>query len=81
MVAVPIVADLGGLCGQLGIIAGGLYLNDAAFRDLVFRGLAFLHLLGRVEPEVGMTRALVSQLADAEHFGLEGMTNRVEQIL
>ena len=37
-------------------------------------------LLRRVEAEVGMSRALVGQLLNAEHLGLQRRAHRVQQI-
>ena len=42
-------------------------------------GLAPLHLLGRVEPEVGMTRPLSREFGHAEHLGFQRRTHGVEQ--
>ena len=40
---------------------------------------SLLNLPGRVEAEIGMARALVGKLTDAEHPGLERGADRVEE--
>ena len=79
-VHLPIAAHLGALGGQPRIIAGGLDLNHAAFGSLPLARLTLLHLLGGVEADVGMPRALLRQLADAEHLGLERAADGVQQV-
>ena len=80
-VTLPIAADLDAVRGQPSIIIRGFYFGHAAFGELSFLGLALLHLLGRVEPKVGMARALVGEFADTDHFGFESVPNSVQQIL
>ena len=58
----------------------GLHLDDAALRCLSLAPAAALHLLRGVEPGVGMARALVGELADAEHLGLQCRAHRVQKI-
>ena len=41
---------------------------------------ALLHLLRRVEAEVGMTRALLRKLVDAKHLWPERRTNGIKQV-
>ena len=49
-------------------------------RYLPLARLAPLHLLGGIEAEVGMARALLRQLDDAEDFGLELGANGGQQV-
>ena len=59
---------------------GRLHLHDPAFRNLPLARLALPNLLRRVEPHVGMARALVSELDDAEHLRLERPADGVQQV-
>ena len=68
-VTVPVSADLGTVGGDPGVVAGRLDLHDAALGRLAPLWLALRHLPGGVETEVGMSRALLRQLADATHPG------------
>ena len=79
-IAVPVAADLSAVRGQPGVVVRGLHLHHAALRCLPRPGLPLLHLPRRIEPEVGVARSLVGQLADAEHLGLEGAADGVEQV-
>ena len=79
-VAAPVAADLSALRREPGVVCGRLYLDHAALRRLPLTRPALLHLLGRVEAEVGMARALVGKLADAEHLGLERRADGIEQV-
>ena len=49
-------------------------------RYLPLARLAALHLLGGIEAEVGMARALLRQLDDAEDLGLELGANGGQQV-
>ena len=79
-VVVPVAADLSAVRGQPGVVVSRLHLHHAALRCLPRAGLPLLHLPRRVEPEVGVARPLVGQLPDAEHLGLEGAADGVEQV-
>ena len=79
-VAAPVAADLSALRREPGVVCGRLHLDHAALRRLPLARSALLHLLGRIEAEVGMARALVGKLADAEHLGLERGADGVEQV-
>ena len=76
----PIPTDLLPGHGQESVVVCGFDFDHAAFRRLAFAGLAFLQLLGDVQPEVGMPGALIGQFADAEHFRFEGSADGVQQI-
>ena len=80
-IAVPVAADLITRRSQPSIITCRFHLNYAAIRNLSLSRLAFLHLLGRVEAEVGMARALVGKLANAKHLRLERCPDGVQQVL
>ena len=58
-VVVPVAAHLIAVGRQPGIVTDGLHLDHAALRHLSVARPALLHLLRRVEAEVGMARALV----------------------
>ena len=79
-VAAPVAPDLLAHHRAQHVLVRGLDLDHAAFRNLALARASPLHLPGRVEAEVGMTRALVGQLADAEHLRLEGRADGVEQV-
>ena len=79
-VAAPIAADLIARGGEPGVVAGGLDLDDAAFRQPALARPAPLDLPRRVEAEVGMSGALVGELADAEHLRPERRADGVQQI-
>ena len=79
-VAAPIAAYLLALSGEPGVIANGLHLDHAALRHLPLARPTLLHLLRRIQAEVGMPRAQVGQLADAEHLRLERRADGVEQV-
>ena len=78
-IAAPVAADLIAIGGEPGVVIGGLDLDNAAFGDLPFAHSAALHLPGGVEAQVGMARAVVGQLADAEDLGLERCADGVQQ--
>ena len=69
-IAGPVASDLLAHRQSRHVLMRGLDLDHAAFRSLTLARAPPLHLPGRVEAEVGMARALVGQLADAEHLGL-----------
>ena len=79
-VLVPIPADLVTAGCEPGVVAGGLYLHHAALRKLSLPRLALLHLLGGIQAEVRVTRALLRHLVDAEDLGPEGVADRVQQV-
>ena len=79
-IAAPVAPDLLAHCRPQHVLVRGLDLDHAAFRCLALARAPPLHLPGRVEAEVGMARALVGQLADAEHLGLQRRADRVEQV-
>ena len=85
-VAVPVAADLIARRGEPriaskgGADSGGLHFHHAVLRRLPLAGPAPLDLLRPVETEVGMARALIGQLPDTEHLGLEGRADGVEQV-
>ena len=57
-----------------------LHLHHPALRRLPLARAAPLHLPRRVQAEVRMARALVGQLAHAEHLGLQRRSDRVQQV-
>ena len=61
------------------VLVRRLHLDDAALRSLSLARTTALDLLRGVEPEIGMARALVGELADAEHPGLQRRTDRVQE--
>ena len=69
-IAVPIAADLIALRGEPGIVIGRLHFDHAALRRLPLARSALLHLLCRIEAEVGMPRPMVSEFLYAEHLRL-----------
>jgi len=79
-VARPVAAHLPARGRQFRIGASGLHLHDAALWRLPLPRLPFLDLPRRVEAEIRMTGALVPQFADAEHLGLEGAADGVQQV-
>ena len=79
-VALPVVGDLLAVGGVPGVVCHGFDLDDAPFRLLSRLGLALLHLLGGVEPEVGMPGALVRHFLHAEHLGPQRPAHRVQQV-
>ena len=58
----------------------GLDLYNAALRRLPLAGPTPLHLPGGVEAQVGMSRPLLRQFADAEHLGPQPGPHRVQQV-
>ena len=78
----PVLADLVAIGGEPRVIAGRLDLHDPALRKrpLPPLELSLGHLLRGVQAEIGMVGALLGQLADAEHPGFQGRTNRVQQV-
>ena len=79
-VALPVAADLCAIGGELGVVACGLDLQHAALRELPLLGMARRHLPGGIETEVGMSRALLGQLADAMHPGTQRAAHCVQQV-
>ena len=61
-------------------VSGRLHLHHPALRRLSLARAAPLHLPRRVQAEVRMARALVGQLAHAEHLRLERRPDRVQQV-
>jgi hypothetical protein len=80
-VALPVARDLAGVGGRGHRLGEALDLNHAALRDLAlaFPRRAAPALGLRVEPEVGMPRALAAELAVADDPWLERLPDRVEQ--
>ena len=63
--------------------AGPLFASGydhASFRNLPLARSSLLHLLRRIEAEIGMARALIGKLADAEHLRLERRADGIEQV-
>ena len=79
-VAAIVAADLSALRREPGVVSGRLHLDHAPLRCLPLAWSALLHLLRRIEAEVGMARPLVGKLADAEHLGFERGADGVEQV-
>ena len=79
-VAVPVAAYLIARRRQPGVVFGRLDLDHAALRRLPFARPALLDLLGGVQPEVGVPRALVGKFLNAEDLGHERRANRVQQV-
>ena len=79
-VAAPIARHLLAHRPRPQVLVRRLHLDDAALRCLSLARAAALHLLRGVESEVGMARALVGKLADAEHLGLQCRAHRVQKI-
>ena len=61
-------------------VSGRLHFHHPALRRLSLARPAPLDLFRRVQTEIGMARALVGQLSHAEHHGLEGRTDDVQQV-
>ena len=80
IVAAPVAGHLLASRRAACVFTGRLHLHDAPFRRLPLPRAAALHLMGGVEAEVGMPGALVGQFADAEHLGLQGGADGVEQV-
>ena len=79
-VVVPVAAHLIAVGRQPGIVADGFHLDHAALRHLSVARPALLHLLRRVEAEVGMARALVSKLTNAEYLRVEHRADGIQQV-
>ena len=79
-VRAPVAAHLIAVRGQPCVVAGGLDLDHAALGKLALSRSALLRLAGGVESEVGVARAVVGELGDAGHLGLEGGADGVEQV-
>ena len=62
------------------VLVRRLHLDDAALRRLSIARAAPLDLLRGVEPKIGMAHALIGELADAEHLGLQRRAHRVQEI-
>ena len=77
---VPVAAHLIAVGRQPGIVTDGLHLDHAALRHLSVARPALLHLLRRVEAEVGMARALVSKLTNAEYLRVEHRADGIQQV-
>ena len=78
-IAAPIAADLIARRCQPSVVVRRLHFHHTPFGHLSLFRLPFLHLLGRIQPKVGMPRALIGQLAYAKHLGLERRANGIEQ--
>ena len=79
-VAAPVSAHLIARRREPRIVVRRLHLNHAALRRLSISWSALLHLLRRVEAEVGMARALIGKFADTEHLRLERRAHGVQQV-
>ena len=79
-VALPVAADLSAVGGEPGVVASWLDLDHAGLRRLSLLRLSLLYLPGGVEAEVGMSRALLGQLADTIHPGPQRAAHRVQQV-
>ena len=79
-ITAPVATDLTACRRQPRIVGGGLDLDHAALRHLPLARAALLHLPCRIQAEVGMARALVGKLADAEYLWLERRPDGVQQI-
>ena len=79
-VAAPVPAHLIARRRQPGVIFDSLHLDHASFRNLPLAWSSLLHLLRRIEAEIGMARALIGKLADAEHLRLERRADGIEQV-
>ena len=79
-VAAPVAPDLLAHRWPQHVLVRGLDLDHAAFRCLALAWTPPLHLPGRVEAEIGMARALVGQLADAEYLRPERRADGVKQV-
>ena len=62
------------------VICVGLDLYHAAFRNLPRTGPPPLQLLGRIEPDVRMPRALIGEFGDAEDLGFQAAADGVQQV-
>ncbi len=79
-IASPIASHLLAHRPRPQVLVRRLDLDDTALRGLSLARAAALDLLRGVEPEVGMARALIGKLADAEHLGFERRAHRVQEI-
>ena len=61
-------------------LLAGFDFHHAALGELPLLGMALRHLLGGVEAEVGMSRALLRQLADAMHPRPQRAAHGVQQV-
>lgn len=66
-IAPPVAAYLIALRGEPGVVVHRLHFDAAAFRYLAFARLAPLQLFGHIEAEIWMARAVIGEVADAEH--------------
>ena len=78
-VAAPVAAYLIARRSEPGVVLDRLHLDHAALRRLSSARAALLHLLRRVEAEVGMARTVVGELLDAEHLRLQRRPDGVQQ--
>ena len=79
-VAPPIAAHLVASRREPSVVSGGLHLDHTALRHLPLPRPAFLHLRRPVEPEIGMTRAVVGELAHTKHLWRERHADGVQQV-
>ena len=80
-VAFPIAADLVAFGGEPSVVVGQFHLHHTALRRLSLFGMSLLHLLGGIQADVGVPRALLRHLAHAEHLGPECTADRVQQVV
>ena len=78
-VALPVAAHLTALRREPCVVARGLHFDHAALRRLPLARAAFLHLLRRVQAEIGVARALLRKLRDAKHLGFQRAAHGIEQ--
>ena len=80
-VLAPVAADLVAIGGQPRVVADGLDLDDAALGGLPLARPSTLELARGVESEVGVSRALLCQLADAVDLRLECRADGCEEVV
>ena len=78
-IAAPVPAHLAAYPGRRDVLVRALHLDHATLRSLALARAPALHLPRRVETEIRMPRALVGQLADAEHLRLQRRPHTVQK--
>ena len=79
-VAAPVPAHLIRFGGHAGVVLHTLHLDDASLRDLSLPRAALLDLLRRVEGIVRMAGTLIRPLENAEHLGLQRVSDCAKQV-